>query len=353
MNLRTISIDDFFRLRQDFPVADVRSESEFKEGHIRGAQNIPLLRDEERVAVGTDYKQKGPSEAIRTGFRVVGPRLEQMMDEAAAYSAGRELLVYCWRGGMRSKNFCSFVSMAGVKAHRLEGGYKTYREKVFESFSQPLPLVVISGKTGSGKSEILRALASAGEQVIDLEDLASHKGSAFGGLLQEAQPTNEQFLNNLFEVIRPLDLTRPIWVEDESIAIGKIFIPKTFFDQKKSAPVVQIEVDKSIRVNRLVNEYGPADRSEFLQAMERITKKLGGQHFNAAKEYLLKGDMHSTIDLLLTYYDKAYAHSLEKKSSSIRASFAWDGKDPARLISQLTDFSARFGTEMNQSSGTC
>lgn len=328
-------------------MADVRSESEFRSGHISGAGNIPLLKDDERVVVGTDYKQKGQSEAIRTGFRLVGPRLDQMIDEAVAFASGRELLVYCWRGGMRSKNFCGFVSMAGLKTHRLEGGYKVYRDKVFESFRQKLPILVIGGKTGSGKSEILRALANAGEQVIDLEQMANHKGSAFGGLLQIPQPTNEQFLNELFEKIQTLDLTRPVWVEDESISIGKIFLPREFFEQKKSAPVIQIEVEKGIRVERLVQEYGPADRGEFLLAMEKITKKLGGQNFNAAKEFLLQGDMHGTIDLLLTYYDKAYTFSLDKKSSAVRASFSWNGSDTDALIHQLTEFSSIYQSEMN------
>lgn len=353
MNSSAITIDDFLPLRKDFPLIDVRSESEFQSGHICGAENIPLLKDQERVIVGTDFKQKGQSEAIRTGFRLVGPRLEVMINEAVAFADNRELLVYCWRGGMRSKNFCSFVSMAGLKTHRLEGGYKVYRDKVFESFGRKLPILVIGGKTGGGKSEILRALEKAGEQVIDLELMANHKGSAFGGLLQLPQPTNEQFLNDLFEKIQSLDFSRPVWVEDESIAIGKIFLPGEFFDQKKAAPVIQIEVEKSVRVNRLVQEYGPAGKNEFLQAMEKITKKLGGQNFNAAKEQLLRGDMHATIDLLLNYYDKAYTYSLDKKSSAIRESFKWDGGETNTLIRQLTEFSSRQQAEMNLPEKKC
>lgn len=347
MNSSAITIDDFLHLRKVLPLVDVRSESEFHSGHIPGAKSLPILNDQERVSVGTDYKQKGQSEAIRTGFRLVGPRLEVMINEAGAFADNRELLVYCWRGGMRSKNFCSFVSMAGLKTHRLEGGYKVYRDKVFESFSRKLPILVIGGKTGSGKSEILRALENSGEQVIDLERMANHKGSAFGGLLQLPQPTNEQFLNSLFEKIHSLDFSRPVWVEDESISIGKIFLPREFFDQKMAAPVIQIEVEKSVRVNRLVQEYGPADRNEFLQAMEKIIKKLGGQNFNVAKEQLLKGDMHATIDLLLTYYDKAYAFSLDKKSAAIRASYPWDGGNIGSLIHQLTEFSSHYQAEMN------
>ena len=338
----TVGIDDFLKRSRILPVVDVRSESEYQDGHFPGSENIPLLKDPERVLVGTDYKKKGKEEAIKTGFRLVGPRLEKLVDHVVTFAADRELLVYCWRGGMRSKNFCDFVGMAGVVTHRLEGGYKTYREKAFQAFEQPLPLLVIGGKTGSGKSEILRALELQGEQVLDLEYMANHKGSAFGGLLQEPQPTNEQFINLLFEKLRSLDLNRPIWVEDESIAIGKIFLPKTFFEQKRKAPVVQIEVDKSIRVNRLVNEYGPANREEFLAAMERITKKLGGQNFNMAKEHLLQGDMHATIDILLSYYDKAYSESLAKKSSSVQAVCSWNGSDNQALMSELKKIASEY-----------
>jgi tRNA 2-selenouridine synthase len=330
-----IGINDFLQMRKELHPVDVRSEAEFQEGHVPGAVNIPLLNNEERVQVGTDYKQKGKDQAIRTGFRLVGPRLGALMDQVVSFSKGKELLVYCWRGGMRSENFCNFSAMAGVKTRRLTGGYKAYREMVQEIFNQKLPLIVIGGKTGSGKSDILRALENSGEQVIDLEKLANHKGSAFGGLLQPPQPSNEQFTNNLFEKILSLDLSRPIWVEDESISIGKIFLPKNFFEQKKNAPVVQIEVDKNIRVDRLVNEYGSAPQDEFLASMEKITKKLGGQNFNMARDFLMNGDMHGTISILLTYYDKTYTFSLENKSASIISVCNWDGRDSEQLISEL------------------
>lgn len=341
----SIGIDDFLKIRKELPQVDVRSESEFTEGHVPGAVNIPLLNNEERVQVGTDYKQKGKDQAIRTGFRLVGPRLGAMMDQVVSFSKGRELLVYCWRGGMRSENFCNFSAMAGVKTRRLTGGYKAYRERVQEIFNLKLPMIVIGGKTGSGKSDILRALDQSGEQVLDLEKLANHKGSAFGGLLQPPQPSNEQFINNLFEKILSLDLSRPVWVEDESISIGKIFLPKNFFEQKKNAPVVQIEVEKNIRVDRLVNEYGPAPREEFLLAMEKITRKLGGQNFNTARDFLMQGDMHSTIDILLDYYDKTYTFSLEKKSAAIISVCNWDGRNSEQLMPELKAVAEKFRTQ--------
>lgn len=331
----TINLDDFLKLRHQLPAVDVRSQGEYAEGHIRGVANIPILNDEERKAVGTDYKQKGQKEAIKTGFRLVGPRIESIVNEAEQLANSKELLVHCWRGGMRSNNFCQFIGMAGVKSHQLIGGYKTYRQRAVESFELPFQLMVIGGKTGSGKSEVLRQLRKEGEQIIDLETLANHKGSVFGGLMMGAQPTTEQFQNELFEEILTLDYSKRIWVEDESIAIGKIFLPNSFWRTLRSAPVFRIDVSKEVRTERLVKEYGPADKQEFLTAMEKITRKLGGQHFNAAKEKWLAGDAASSIDILLNYYDRAYANGLENREHTVSPPIDWDGVDASTCARDL------------------
>ena len=330
-----LPIDEFLKLRQSLPVVDVRSENEFAQGHVRGALNIPILNNHEREAVGTDYKKKGQAEAIKTGFRLVGPRFLEIINHAERIAAGRELLVHCWRGGMRSSNFCQIIGMAKLKSFQLEGGYKRYREKALDSYKSPLQLLIIAGHTGSGKSAILRALHERGEQVIDLETLASHKGSVFGGLMMPPQPTTEQFQNELFEELISLDPSRRIWVEDESIAVGKIFLPTDFYHRMTKAPVFQMNVDKSVRIARLVDEYGSADKDAFLHAMEGITKKLGGQHFKAAKEKLFEGDMAATIDILLNYYDKAYGTGLKNKENRIISQVSWNGNDPDDCADQL------------------
>ena len=336
----TISLDDFLTLRGQLPVADVRSEGEYLEGHVPGVANIPILNNEERVAVGTDYKKKGQKEAIKTGFRLVGPRLEQIITEAEKISGGKELLVHCWRGGMRSNNFCQFIGMSGIPSRQLIGGYKAYRQRAVESFGLPFQFMVVGGKTGSGKSEVLRALQQKGEQVLDLEKLANHKGSVFGGLMMEPQPTTEQFQNNLFETILQFNIKKRIWVENESISIGRIFLPEALWKTLRGGALFRIDVVKEIRLQRLVNEYGHADKGEFLTAMEKIIKRLGGQHFLDAKEKLLAGDMASTIDILLTYYDKAYSTGLEKRESIIFPPVPWNGKDVhacAHDLIQLAD----------------
>lgn len=332
-----IDLKDFLELRKNLPVVDVRSEGEYAEGHILGVHNVPILNNSERVQVGTDYKQKGQLEAIKTGFRLVGPRIIDLVNAAEEIANNRELIVHCWRGGMRSGNFCHFVEMAKMRTHQLRGGYKAYRNEALNSFSQPFKFVVIGGSTGSGKTEILNALKAIGEQVIDLEGLANHKGSVFGGLMMPPQPTTEQFQNNLFEHILTLDLSKRVWIEDESIAVGKIFLPEPIWRQMSTSPIVEILVDKTLRINRLVNEYGHADKAAFLSKMEQITKKLGGQHFLAAKEKLFANNMHETIEILLNYYDKAYATGLSKKQERIILRAPWNGTDADKLARLLVD----------------
>lgn len=328
-----LPIDDFLKLRTQLPMVDVRSQGEFGDGHIPMAINIPILNNDERVEVGTTYKQKGQKEAIRAAFRLVGPRLSDLIDHAA--QTGDELLVHCWRGGMRSGNFCQFVSMAGIKTHQLVGGYKAYRSKAITSFSLPLNLIIIGGCTGSGKSDILRSLKNRGEQVIDLELLASHKGSVFGGLMMDPQPTTEQFQNLLFEEMLSLDVLKRIWIEDESFSVGNIFLPDGLWKTMMASPIIEIDVAREMRIQRLAVEYGPADTMRFLEAMTKLTKRLGGQHFNAAVAKLEQGDFLAVVDILLTYYDKAYRIGLAKNRSRIKHSLSWDGLNSEAITSAL------------------
>jgi len=332
---KQVSIEEFLNLRAQFPVADVRSPKEFAEGHIQAAFNIPILNDDERIAVGTDYKQKGKEAAVRTGIKLVGPRLDEIVEQANTIAKQKNLLVHCWRGGMRSANFSWLMELAGIPCINLKGGYKAYRQKAIESFEQPYPFILITGATGSGKTDILKALANAGEQIVDLEALANHKGSVFGGMGLGDQPSTEQFQNDLFEALHQLDKSKRIWIEDESIAIGKVFLPDTFWKVLRSSPLVRIEADKSIRIKHLVEDYGRADRQALAEAIDKITKKLGGQHAKAAKESLLAGDLANTADILLTYYDKAYQNGLKSREVKIMAGLNYDGIHTDELAQEL------------------
>lgn len=330
-----VDIVQFLEFRKRMTVVDVRSPAEFAAGHMPGAVNIPLLNDEERAAVGTDFKKKGRLEAVRTGFRVMGPRLSGIVDSALAVASGKELLVHCWRGGMRSSYFARVAGMADIRTTVLTGGYKAYRHAAMEMFGEPLQLVVLSGNTGSGKTEVLQALGALGEQIVDLEALANHKGSVFGGLGKGPQPTTEQFQNDLFESLLQLDRTRRIWVEDESKGIGHLFQPEPFWVQKVMSPVVALQVDKSVRIRRLVSEYGDCNSDDFIRAMDKIEKRLGGQHLVEARDRWRSGDKAGTMEKLLTYYDKAYAASLVKKKEQVLGVAPWDGISAAEAAKSV------------------
>ncbi len=332
--IRQLNIGDFLKQRSTLPVVDVRSPAEFSEGHITGAINIALLNNEERAAVGTDYKRKGRQEAIQTGFRLMGPRLSEVVDKALQVSGGKELLVHCWRGGLRSSYFAQFAGMADISTRVLAGGYKAYRHRAMETFGEYLNLRVLSGSTGSGKTEVLQALQDLGEQAIELEALANHKGSVFGGLGKGPQPTTEQFQNDLFESILRLDRDRRVWIEDESVAIGRIFLPEPFWQQKIRSPVVVLDLDRDSRIERLVQEYGTSDQEEFVSAMEKIEKRLGGQHLNEARDMWRSGDARGTMDKLLVYYDKAYSNSLNAKREKILGRATWDGVSAGQAAGQ-------------------
>ncbi|MEQ8425663.1 MAG: tRNA 2-selenouridine(34) synthase MnmH, partial [Cyclobacteriaceae bacterium] len=217
-----------------------------------------------------------------------------------------------------------------------------YRQQAHEYFKSPFNFILISGCTGSGKTEVLNRLHDHGEQVVDLEGIANHKGSAFGGLMMPPQQTTEQFENYLFERLRELDITKPIWLEDESIAVGKIFLPNEFWKNMRQSPVALLNVEKGVRVNRLVKEYGHADRKQFLEAMAKITKKLGGQHFKSAKQKLEDKEMNAVMEILLTYYDKAYLTSLEKRKPERLGEVNWNGEDPSMAAKQLIEISKSF-----------
>ncbi|MDW8330933.1 MAG: tRNA 2-selenouridine(34) synthase MnmH [Cyclobacteriaceae bacterium] len=333
-----LSVEDFLKLRNELPVIDVRSEGEYDAGHIPNTVNIPLLNNEQRAIVGLTYKQQGRQEAIRTGFRLVGPGLAQLMEQAEAVAGSRrELIVHCWRGGMRSDYFSRFAEMALVRCHTLKGGYKAYRRHAQEYFAKSWKLKILGGYTGSGKTEILKALKQQGEQVIDLEALARHKGSVFGGLMMPPQPTSEQFENDLFEELLKLDEHRNIWVEDESIAIGKVFLPQVFWKRMNECEVIELNADKSVRVHRLVKEYAQADPNQFLIALEKIITRLGNQHYQCARNFVVEGKWTEAIDCILTYYDKAYRNGLIRKQQRIQHKIAWDGKNSEQTAKAIMD----------------
>ncbi|MBE9467372.1 MAG: tRNA 2-selenouridine(34) synthase MnmH [Bacteroidetes bacterium] len=315
--IKRIEIKDFIQKIDNIPIVDVRSPKEYEFGHVVNALNIPLFDDDERAVVGTKYHKVNRESAIMSGLEIVGPKMVDYVKQAKKIAKNNELMIYCWRGGMRSGSLAWLFDVAGINVSVLIDGYKAYRKFVRDDFSKKAKVVILGGMTGSGKSDILHVMQDAGSQVLDLEGFANHKGSAFGSLGQDKQPSNEQFENNLFHIWKSFDLNKPVWIEGESASIGKVRVPETLFSQMKNGKLVEIEIDKSIRIQRLVKEYASFDIDDLKNIVLRIGKRLGGQNVQLALDALDNKDFAKVADISLTYYDKAYNYSLEKNHSNI------------------------------------
>ena len=286
---------------------DVRSEGEFEDGHVIGSINIPILNNEHRILVGTSYKQEGKDSAEELGYKLVSPLFAQLIAEAKKHVKENKIVVYCARGGMRSQIFSGLLSKEGIEVLRLKDGYKRYRNWCLEKFTRPHQLIVMSGKTGSQKTERLFGLHEAGEAVIDLEGLAHHKGSAFGALGQPAQPTQEHFENKLahalfFELKKEL----PVWYENESRFIGKIRVPDPIFNRIVKSPRIEIEPSFENRFQFLMENYGCFSNEELIEKTKLLTKRMGLEANKKAIEAIETGDKNTWLNLLMQYYDKAY-----------------------------------------------
>jgi len=308
-----IKIEKFLSLSASYPVIDVRSPSEFSQGHIPGAINTPLFGDAERKIVGTTYKQVNKEAAMYAGLEFAGKKLVKLAKEGEKIAGKNKiLLVHCWRGGMRSKSMVWLFETLGLTCFLLEGGYKSYRRFVREEFSKSLKLNVIGGCTGSGKTDILRHLKEKGEQVIDLEGQAHHKGSAFGALGESNQPSTEQFENELCEKLSTLDRSRKVWIEDESRNVGKCVIPGELYTRMRESEMIFLDIPREKRANYLVKHYAEYKPDALKACVLKIQKKLGGDRTKEAIESIDKEDFYKTAMLTLYYYDKAYMHSLDK-----------------------------------------
>jgi len=326
--VRKVNIAGFLHKAKECLVVDVRSPKEFADGHITFSINIPLFSDDERAVIGTLYQKQGRDPAIIKGLDIALPKVFQFVDSLKQSVHGPQVAVYCWRGGMRSELMAEVFSRAGFHVTVLEGGYKAYRKYIRESFMKKVRLTVLGGYTGCGKTEILKSMATMGEQVIDLENLASHKGSVFGALGQGPQPSSEQFENNLYSIWSGLDFRKRIWMEDESRSIGKVALPPPVFEQISNSRMVEVVLNKSFRINRLVSEYAGFDRELLAEALFRISEGLGGTRYKLALNALTKRDFGSVADIVLEYYDKAYRKAIEKRQNRDILRIELNGSNP-------------------------
>jgi len=240
-------------------IIDARSPAEYEEDHIPGALSCPVLDNAQRALVGTIYKQRSAFEARRVGGPMVAENIARHVREHFADKPKNwKPLVYCWRGGERSGAFVTWLRMIGWDACKLEGGYKNWRRHVIAGLDvlpRAFDFRVVGGPTGSGKTRVLEALARLGQQVIDLEDLAAHKGSVLGAMPGRAQPSQKHFETLLYVALQALDPSRPVYVEAESRKIGRLHVPEAMILAMRAAPCVHIEATREARLEFLVRDY--------------------------------------------------------------------------------------------------
>ena len=336
MAITKLPINEFLSLAKTSLVLDVRSPGEFLQAHIPGAHNISLFTDEERKVVGTAYKQQSKQAAIKIGLSYFGVKLLQMVEaveeivktnSSVQQTDATVVLVHCWRGGMRSAGVAWLLDLYGYKVYTLIGGYKAYRNWVLTQFEKVYPMAILGGYTGSGKTEVLHALAKQGANIIDLEGLAHHKGSAFGAFGQPEQPSQEYFENKLALVLsevaekitmEPNSTSKKIiWVEDESQRIGNRTIPTIFFQQMRKKQVYFLNIPFDERLNFIDAQYGQFEKTALVNAVIRIKKRLGGLETKNSVNYLIEDQTKEAFRILLNYYDRLYFKALSNNREDI------------------------------------
>lgn len=338
MSVKKISIEAFLELSGHLPVLDVRSPGEYSHAQIPGAFSLPLFSDEERKVVGTAYKQQGKQKAIKFGLDFFGVKMRGMVEEVEKIVKSQEsgvgsqelavrsqdselstpdselpkpnqILIHCWRGGMRSGAVAWLLDLYGFEVYVLTGGYKAYRNWVLKQFEKEYDFKILGGYTGSGKTTILHELEKSNQTIVDLEKLANHKGSAFGGIGQGDQPTQEMFENLLATDLHKKG-KESIWLEDESQRIGRLHIPHSLWNTMRTKQVFFVDIPFHERLIYIIKEYGVCDKEQLLQSIERIQKRLGPLETKTAIAHLHKYELEECFGILLLYYDKHYKKGL-------------------------------------------
>ncbi len=337
--MKTITAREFFEgPDQSRILLDVRSPGEFAQGQLPGAHSLPLFSDEERAEVGTLYKQVSPDEALLRGLDIAGGKMRRLVESAREMAPGGKVAVHCWRGGQRSASVGWLLERGGLDVVQLTGGYKAFRQYVRTYLSEDRhDYLVLSGPTGSAKTEVLKAMRERGANVIDLEGIAHHKGSSFGALGENPQPTTESFENQLYAALRAIPEGETVWLEDESRMIGSVYLPDEFYDRLTAAPVVELRQPLEWRVAHLVDTYAGYANKDLVSAFVRIRKKLGGQHLNAALEAIDAGDYATAARIALVYYDKAYAHYGSQRGANVKSVVEAGSRDHALVGKQVLE----------------
>jgi tRNA 2-selenouridine synthase len=314
-----LSINDVLPALGEYDtIIDARSESEYALDHIPGAINCPVLNDEERILVGTTYKQVGAFEAKRIGAPLVARNISRYIDTMfAGKPRDWKPLVYCWRGGNRSGSMAHILAKVGWPVVQLDGGYKAFRGAVNAALEDPpaLQYRVVCGTTGSGKSRLLETLDSIGAQVLDLERLAAHRGSVLGHLPGEPQPSQKMFETRIWDKLRRFDPSKPVFVESESKKVGNLRVPEVVMERMRAAPCIALTLSRPNRVRLLMEDYQHfcADPAALNGQLDHLVQLHGRAKIDAWHELANTGRMPELVDqLLVEHYDPAYLRSIDR-----------------------------------------
>ena len=300
-------------------VIDARSENEFAEDHLPGAVNWPTLNNEQRHVVGTEYKQVSPFDARKRGAALAARNIAAHIErELADKPRGWQPLVYCWRGGQRSGSLSLVLSQIGFRVHVVEGGYQAFRRAVLADLEQrpaTLHYQVLCGATGSGKSRLLQALRAEGAQVLDLEELANHRGSVLGLVPGSPQPGQKAFDTRIWDALRRFDPGRPVWVESESKKVGALRVPELLIQQMRQSPCLRVELTAEARVALLMEDYDffVKDTAAFNERLDALRELRGNEQINRWQAAASSGGIEGVVrELLVLHYDPIYRQSTER-----------------------------------------
>lgn len=300
-------------------IIDARSEDEFALDHLPGAVNWPSLNNEERIVIGTMYKQVSAFEAQKHGAALVAANIARHIQrEVLPLPRTWQPLIYCWRGGKRSGSLAMVLGQIGFKIHLIEGGYKAFRAALLASIPElvaPIPWRVVCGPTGSGKTRLLHALAAEGAQVLDLEGLANHRSSVLGHIPGSPQPSQKHFDTLVWRALKSFDPTRPVYVESESRKVGNLSVPEVLMLSMRESPCLDLRLSDEERVALLMEDYDffVQDPDYFCKRLDALIDRRGRAVVEAWKTQVMAGQYEPVVRELLTlHYDPGYAESTRR-----------------------------------------
>ena len=327
---------------------DVRSPSEYYKGHMPNSINVPLFDNDERSIIGTIYKKEGKEKAVIEGLKFFEKKLEFLLDNLFMKIHSQKIIsesnnnesfirIYCSRGGMRSQSISWLLEKYKFNPITLAGGYKTYRKWILNCFSIKWKIIIIGGKTGTGKTRLLSLLEKYKYQTIDLEGFACHRGSTFGSLGMPKQPSNEQFENLIAEKLYSFKNFNNIFVEAESSNIGKCKIPHEFFNQMKTSRRIEILRSESNRLDELIDTYSVFNKEELQESVLRIKKRLGPQRTKTALESINNEKWDLVCKSVLDYYDRCYEYEKVGKENITTLDLT-DKKYDEKILDLINNF---------------